>query len=470
MAEEKKKSQVDDINRSIYDIKDKVEYSYKADNGLTEEVIREISAKKEEPEWMLEKRLQALKIYNHMDFPEWAPDISELDMDHIDTYIRPKTDMKAKWEDLPQNIRDTFDRLGIPEAEKKSLAGVGAQYDSEVVYHNIQKELEEQGVIYVDFETAVKEYPDLIKRYFGKLITPNYHKFAALHYAVWSGGSFVYVPKGVHVRMPLQSYFRLNAPGAGQFEHTLIIIEEGADCHFIEGCSAPRYNVANLHAGAVELYVKKGATLRYSTIENWSKNMYNLNTKKSIIEEDGHMIWVSGSFGSHTSCLYPDTILKGDHSTCDFTGITFAGKGQFLDTGSKVEALGKGTSININSKSISKAGGTAIYRGVVYIGPEAKGTKGTISCESLMLDNESRSDTIPDIIIENDDIDLGHEAKIGRIPDDDIYYLMSRGLSEEDAKAMLVRGFAEPISKELPLEYAVEMNRLIDLEFEGAIG
>ena len=470
MAEEKKKSQVDDINRSIYDIKDKVEYSYKADNGLTEEVIREISAKKEEPEWMLEKRLQALKIYNHMDFPEWAPDISELDMDHIDTYIRPKTDMKAKWEDLPQNIRDTFDRLGIPEAEKKSLAGVGAQYDSEVVYHNIQKELEEQGVIYVDFETAVKEYPDLIKPYFEKLITPNYHKFAALHYAVWSGGSFVYVPKGVHVRMPLQSYFRLNAPGAGQFEHTLIIIEEGADCHFIEGCSAPRYNVANLHAGAVELYVKKGATLRYSTIENWSKNMYNLNTKKSIIEEDGHMIWVSGSFGSHTSCLYPDTILKGDQSTCDFTGITFAGKGQFLDTGSKVEALGKGTSININSKSISKAGGTAIYRGVVYIGPEAKGTKGTISCESLMLDNESRSDTIPDIIIENDDIDLGHEAKIGRIPDDDIYYLMSRGLSEEDAKAMLVRGFAEPISKELPLEYAVEMNRLIDLEFEGAIG
>ena len=287
MAEEKKKSQVDDINRSIYDIKDKVEYSYKADNGLTEEVIREISAKKEEPEWMLEKRLQALEIYNHMDFPEWAPDISELDMDHIDTYIRPKTDMKAKWEDLPQNIRDTFDRLGIPEAEKKSLAGVGAQYDSEVVYHNIQKELEEQGVIYVDFETAVKEYPDLIKPYFGKLITPNYHKFAALHYAVWSGGSFVYVPKGVHVRMPLQSYFRLNAPGAGQFEHTLIIIEEGADCHFIEGCSAPRYNVANLHAGAVELYVKKGATLRYSTIENWSKNMYNLNTKRALVEEGG---------------------------------------------------------------------------------------------------------------------------------------------------------------------------------------
>ena len=470
MAEEKVRSQVEDINRSIYDVKDKVEFSYKAETGLTEEIIREISAKKEEPEWMLEKRLKALAIYDQLDFPPWGPDISELDMQHIDTYVRPKTDMKASWEDLPENIRDTFDRLGIPEAEKKSLAGVGAQYDSEVVYHNIQKELEEQGVIYVDFETAVKEYPELIKPYFGKLITPNYHKFVALHYAVWSGGSFVYVPKGVHVKMPLQSYFRLNAPGAGQFEHTLIIVEEGADCHFIEGCSAPRYNVANLHAGAVELYVKKGATLRYSTIENWSKNMYNLNTKKSLIDEDGHMIWVSGSFGSHTSCLYPDTVLRGDRATCEFTGITFAGKGQYLDTGSKVEALGKDTSLTVNSKSISKGGGTAIYRGVVYIGPKAAGTKGSISCESLMLDNESRSDTIPDIIIENDDIDLGHEAKIGRIPDEDIYYLMSRGLSEEDAKAMLVRGFAEPISKELPLEYAVEMNRLIDLEFEGAIG
>ena len=470
MADTKKRSEVGDINRSIYDIKDEVSYSYKADTGLTEEVIREISAKKEEPEWMLKKRLQALKIYNELDIPPWMPDISELDMGHIDTYVRPKTDMKARWEDLPENIRDTFDRLGIPEAEKKSLAGVGAQYDSEVVYHNIQKELEEQGVIYVDFETAVKKYEHLVRPYFGTLITPSYHKFAALHYAVWSGGSFVYVPKGVHVNMPLQSYFRLNAPGAGQFEHTLIIVEEGADCHFIEGCSAPRYNVANLHAGAVELFIKKGATLRYSTIENWSKNMYNLNTKKAVVGEGGHMFWVSGSFGSHVSCLYPDTVLRGDNSTCEFKGITFAGKGQCLDTGAKVEAYGKNTSININSKSISKGGGEAVYRSVVHIGPHAEGAKGAISCESLMLDDESRSDTIPDIIIENDDIDLGHEATIGRIPDEDIYYLMSRGLSEEDAKAMLVRGFAEPISKELPLEYAVEMNRLINLEFEGAIG
>ena len=470
MAEEKKKSQVDDINRSIYDIKDKVEYSYKADNGLTEEVIREISAKKEEPEWMLEKRLQALKIYNHMDFPEWAPDISELDMDHIDTYIRPKTDMKAKWEDLPQNIRDTFDRLGIPEAEKKSLAGVGAQYDSEVVYHNIQKELEEQGVIYVDFETAVKEYPDLIKPYFGKLITPNYHKFAALHYAVWSGGSFVCVPKGVHVRMPLQSYFRLNAPGAGQFEHTLIIIEEGADCHFIEGCSAPRYNVANLHAGAVELYVKKGATLRYSTIENWSKNMYNLNTKRALVEEGGTIEWISGSFGSHVGCLYPMSILKGDNSRMEFTGVTFAGAGQNLDTGAKVVHVGKNTSSYMNTRSISKSGGISTFRSSVVVERGAKGAKSAVSCQSLMLDSESRSDTIPAMDIRTKDAAIGHEAKIGAISNEAVFYLMSRGMSEEDARAMIVSGFADNVSKELPVEYAVEMNNLIRLEMKGSIG
>ena len=465
------KSQVADIDRSIYDIRDAEHDAYRMEAGLTPAIVEKLSKEKNDPAWMEQFRLESLQIYNNMRVPDWGPSLDGLDIDHIATYVRPNTKMQNNWENVPQDIKDTFERLGIPQAERKSLAGVGAQYDSELVYHNVRAEVAAQGVVYTDMESALHgEYAEMVRKYFMKLVTPRDHKFAALHGAVWSGGSFVYVPKGVQVSIPLQSYFRLNAKGAGQFEHTLIIVDEGASLHFIEGCSAPKYNVANLHAGCVELYVKKGAKLRYSTIENWSKNMYNLNTKKSIIEEDGHMIWVSGSFGSHTSCLYPDTILKGDHSTCDFTGITFAGKGQFLDTGSKVEALGKGTSININSKSISKAGGTAIYRGVVYIGPEAKGTKGTISCESLMLDNESRSDTIPDIIIENDDIDLGHEAKIGRIPDDDIYYLMSRGLSEEDAKAMLVRGFAEPISKELPLEYAVEMNRLIDLEFEGAIG
>ena len=467
----REKSQVEDIDRSIYDIRDEEKDAYRMEEGLTPQIVDKLSKEKGDPVWMQQFRLQSLQIYNEMPIPDWGPSIEGLDMEHIATYVRPNTKMQGSWKDVPEDIKDTFERLGIPQAERKSLAGVGAQYDSELVYHNVKDEVAAQGVVYTDMESALKgKYADMVHKYFMKLVTPHDHKFAALHGAVWSGGSFVYVPKGVQVSIPLQSYFRLNAKGAGQFEHTLIIVDEGASLHFIEGCSAPKYNVANLHAGCVELYVKKNAKLRYSTIENWSKNMYNLNTKKSLVEEDGHMIWVSGSFGSHTSCLYPDTVLKGDRSTCEFTGITFAGKGQFLDTGSKVEALGKDVSMTVNSKSISKAGGTAIYRGVVYIGPNAKGTKGSISCESLMLDNESRSDTIPDIVIENDDIDLGHEAKIGRIPDEDIYYLMSRGLTEEDAKAMLVRGFAEPISKALPLEYAVEMNRLIDLEFEGAIG
>ena len=470
MAEEKVRSQVEDINRSIYDVKDKVEFSYKAETGLTEEIIREISAKKEEPEWMLEKRLKALAIYDQQDFPPWGPDISELDMQHIDTYVRPKTDMKASWEDLPENIRDTFDRLGIPEAEKKSLAGVGAQYDSEVVYHNIQKELEEQGVIYVDFETAVKKYPELIKPYFGKLITPNYHKFAALHYAVWSGGSFVYVPKGVHVKMPLQSYFRLNAPGAGQFEHTLIIVDEGADLHFIEGCSAPKYNVANLHAGCVELFVGKNAKLRYSTIENWSKNMYNLNTKRAVVEEGGTIEWVSGSFGSHVSYLYPMSILKGKGAKMEFTGITFAGKGQNLDTGAKVVHSAPDTSSYINTRSISKDGGISTFRSSVVVAKEAENSKAAVSCQSLMLDSISRSDTIPAMDIRTRKANVGHEAQIGSISDDAVFYLMSRGMSEEDARACIVSGFADNVSKELPLEYALEMNNLIRLEMKGSIG
>ncbi len=468
----KNRTEVADIDRSLYDFTYGEEGFERLDAGITPDIVREISAKKDEPQWMLDLRLKSLEIFNRFPDPTWGPSIEGLDMDNIVTYVKPNTDQKHDWESVPDDIKNTFERLGIPEAERSYLAGVGAQYDSELVYHNMQDTASKMGIVYSGIEEALHDpqWEPLIHEKFMTLIPPTDHKFAALHGAVWSGGSFVYVPKGVHVRMPLQSYFRLNAPGAGQFEHTLIIVEEGADCHFIEGCSAPRYNVANLHAGAVELFVKKGASLRYSTIENWSKNMYNLNTKKAVVEEDGSMVWVSGSFGSHTSCLYPDTILRGNHSTCEFTGITFAGKGQFLDTGSKVEALGKNTHVTINSKSISKAGGTALYRGAVFIGPEASGMKGAISCESLMLDNESRSDTIPAIIIENSDIDLGHEAKIGRISEEDIYYLMSRGMSEEDARAMLVRGFAEPISKALPLEYAVEMNRLIDLEFEGAIG
>lgn len=471
MVKKVEKTYVEDMDRGVYDIKNKFTFRSKTEKGLTEEIVRQISAEKDEPEWMLESRLKALKIFNEKENPKWGPDLSEVDMDKITTYIRPDADMSDDWKNVPDEIRDTFDKLGIPEAEKESmLSGVGAQYDSEVVYHSIQKYLSDQGVIYTDFETGLKEYPEIVKKYFSKCITPNLHKYAALHYAVWSGGSFVYVPKGVNVDIPLQSYFRLNAPGAGQFEHTLIIIEEGAYCHFIEGCSAPKYNVINLHAGAVELFVGEGATLRYSTIENWSRNMYNLNTKRAIVEKDGKIEWVSGSFGSKVSMLYPASILVGENASSEFTGISFAGEGQNLDTGAQVVHAAPHTTSTVNTKSISKSGGIAIYRGLVEIKENAVGAKNSTSCESLMLDNKSRSDTIPTIKIENNDIDIGHEAKIGRISDSVIFYLMSRGISEQEAKEMVVRGFAEPIAKELPMEYAVEMNNLINLELVGSIG
>lgn len=468
--EKRNKTYVEDVDRGIYDIKNEVRYSYKVDSGLTEDIIRSISLEKNEPEWMTEFRLKSLEIYNQLDVPTWGPDISGLDIENIITYVKPDTDMKASWDEVPKDIKMTFDLLGIPEAEKASLAGVGAQYDSEVVYHSIKEDLVKQGVVYTDMESAIKEYEDIVKEYFMKCVPPSDHKFAALHGAVWSGGSFVYVPEGVNVDIPLQSYFRLNAPGAGQFEHTLIIVEKGANLHFIEGCSAPKYSVNNLHAGCVELFVKEGAKLRYSTIENWSRNMYNLNTKRAIVEKDGTIEWVSGSFGSKISMLYPMSVLKGERAKCEFTGITFAGKGQELDTGAKVIHAAPYTSSNINTKSISKDGGIAIYRGAVKVSPNAHHCKSTVSCESLMLDNISKSDTIPVMDILNDEVDLGHEAKIGRISDEAIFYLMSRGISETEAKAMIVRGFVEPISKELPLEYAVEMNNLIKLELEGTIG
>ena len=471
IMENRKKTYIADIERGVYDIKDEEHYRYKVEKGLTPEIIKKISERKNEPEWMRKFRLKALEVYNSKPMTDWGPDLSDLDMNDIVHYLEPDSaPMNENWDDVPSYIRDTFDRLGIPEAEKQSLAGVGAQYDSEVVYHSVHKELEEQGVIYTDIETAIVKYGDMLKEYFMTLITVNDHKFAALHGAVWSGGSFIYVPKGVKVKMPLQSYFRLNAPEAGQFEHTLIIVDEGADLHFIEGCSAPKYQKNALHAGAVELFVRKGARLRYSTIENWSRNMYNLNTKRALVEEDGVIEWVSGSFGSRVSMLYPMSILKGDRSRCEFTGVTFAAAGQYLDTGCKIIHQGKNTSSTVHSKSISKNGGTAFYRGLLKVLPEATGTRSTVECESLMLDNESTSDTIPIIDINNDSVDIGHEAKIGRISDEAIFYLMSRGISEDEAKAMIVRGFVEPISKELPLEYAVELNKLIELELEGTIG
>ena len=467
----KEKTYVDDIDRSIYDIKDKENDAYKVSAGLTPEIVEKISKEKNDPAWMQQFRLESLQIYNSLKVPNWGPDIDDLDMDNIVTYVRPKSKMSAKWSEVPKDIKDTFERLGIPQAEQKSLAGVGAQYDSELVYHNVRKEVAAQGVIYTDLESAMHgEYGEMIRTHFMHLVKPQEHKFAALHGAVWSGGSFVYVPKGVSVTIPLQSYFRLNAPGAGQFEHTLIIVDEGAYLHFIEGCSAPKYNVANLHAGCVELYVGKNAKLRYSTIENWSKNMYNLNTKRAIVEEGGTIEWVSGSFGSHVSYLYPMSILKGDDSRMEFTGITFAGEGQNLDTGAKVVHTGKRTSSYVNTKSISKDGGISTFRSSVQIGKQATGSKAAVSCQSLMLDDISRSDTVPAMDIRTRDANVGHEAKIGRISDEAVFYLMSRGISEEDARAMIVSGFADDVSKELPLEYAVEMNNLIQIEMKGSIG
>lgn len=466
----KDKTKVEEINRNIYDIKNKDEYQYKMKKGLSREIIEEISRQKKEAKWMRDFRLKALETYEKLEMPTWGPSLEELHMDEIATYVKPKGNMSDNWDDVPEDIKQTFDVLGIPEAEKKSLAGVGAQYDSEVVYHSMKEDLLKQGVIYTDMETAVREYEDLVKQYFMKCVPVSDHKFVALHGAVWSGGSFVYVPKGVQVDIPLQSYFRLNSPESGQFEHTLIIVEEGAHLHFIEGCSAPKYNKVNLHAGCVELFVKKNAYLRYSTIENWSKNMLNLNTKKAIVEENGQIDWVTGSFGSKISMLYPMSILKGEGAKTEFTGISFAGKGQNLDTGFKVVHLAPHTSSVVNSKSISKNGGVATYRSLVQIMPQAKDSKCTVSCESLMLDSISRSDTIPVNDVRTEEVELSHEAKIGKISDKSIFYLMARGLSEEEAKAMIVRGFAYPISKELPVEYAVEMNNLINLELEGSIG
>lgn len=448
--------------------KEKVD-SFIIDKGLTREIVEEISSLKGEPEWVKDIRLRAYELYSKLPLPEWGPDLKELNIDEIATYVRPNTDMKSNWSEVPENIKETFEKLGIPKAERDYLSGVGAQYDSEVVYHSIKEELKSQGVIYTDFDSAIKEYPELVREYFTKCVPLSEHKFIALHYAVFSGGSFVYVPKGVNVNMPLQSYFRLNTRESGQFEHTLIIVDEGASLQFIEGCSAPKYNKYNLHAGCVELFIKDNGYLRYSTIENWSKNMFNLNTKKAIVGDNGKMEWVSGSFGSHISMLYPMSILKGNNAKTEYTGISFAGEEQNLDTGFKVVHIGEGTKSTVSSRSLAKAGGVTTYRGLVRIMPTAKGSSSMVNCDNLMLDDLSTSDTIPVSDIRRSDAQFSHEAKVGKISEKAIFYLMSRGLSQEDAMELIVRGFATPISKELPLEYAVEMNRLINLELKGEV-
>ena len=457
------------IDNNIYEIRTE-DNSISKEIGLNEEIVRRISMEKNEPDWVLKTRLIALKIYNELSNPNWGPDLSILDISKIATYIKPDYKMNDKWEDVPEDIKNVFDKLGIPEAEKENFAGVGAQYDSEMVYHKLEEELKEKGVIYTNFDTAIKEYPDLVKQYFTRAVPLNDHKYIALHYALFSGGSFVYIPKGVKLDHPLQSYCRLNSKGSGQFEHTLIIVDEGASLEFIEGCSAPGYNELNLHAGCVELFVKENASLRFSTIENWSKNMLNLNTKKCIVEKGGKIEWITGSFGSKISMLYPMSILNGEGAKVEFTGISFAGKGQNLDTGIKIIHNAPNTSSLVNSKSISKDGGICTFRSNTWVRPNALDSKISLSCESLMLDSISKSDTIPVSNIENDEVVFSHEAKVGKLSDEEIFYLKSKGLTEDEAKALIVRGFAEPVSKNFPIEYAVEMNRLIELELEGAIG
>ncbi len=468
----KEKTQVADVDRAFYDFRFDEDESDFLGTGLTPEIIGEISAEKNDPEWMRKFRLHSLEVYRKLEMPQWGPDISGLDMDNIVTYIRPKKRMQSDWDSVPDDIKQTFEKLGIPQAERESLAGVGAQYDSELVYHNVRREVAESGVVYTDLESAMHDerYAEMIRSHFMKLVPPTDHKFAALHGAVWSGGSFVYVPDGVRLEIPLQSYFRLNARGAGQFEHTLIIVGENAYLHFIEGCSAPKYYEAGLHAGCVELFVGRNSTLRYSTIENWSKNMYNLNTKRATVAENGRVEWVSGSFGSHVSYLYPMSILNGRGARAEFTGITFAGEGQDLDTGTKIVHNAPETSSYVNTRSISKSGGISTFRSSVVVNENAVGSKSAVSCESLMLDSISRSDTIPAMVIKTDKADVGHEARIGRISDEAVFYLMSRGLDENSAKALIVSGFADTVSKELPLEYAAEMNNLINIEMKGSIG
>ena len=461
-----------EITRQILDKKDNVKYKFKVPKGINEQVVRQISMYKNEPEWMLKRRLQSLKIFNEKAMPTWGPSLEKLDLNEITYFIVPDANANSNsWDDVPEEIKNTFEKLGIPEAERKALAGAGAQYDSQVVYHSLQESLKKQGVIFEDFDVAVQKYPDLVQKYFMRqCVSPTLHKFAALHGAVFSGGTFIYVPKGVKVQLTLQSYFRMNLQGMGQFEHTLIIVDEGAELHYIEGCSASLLSKANIHAGCVEIFVKKGARMRYSSIENWSKNTYNLNTKRGIVEENGILEWVGGNMGSIVSMLYPASLLIGDNSKAEHLSIAYAGKNQNQDTGAKVYHIGKNTSSIIKSKSLSKDGGITSYRGLVKINKGATNTKCSVNCDALMFDNKSESNTYPTIINDETEADIVHEASVGKISEEQLFYLMSRGLTEEQATSMIVSGFIEPLIKELPLEYALELNRLIELEMEGSLG
>ncbi|WP_460435068.1 Fe-S cluster assembly protein SufB [Angustibacter speluncae] len=442
-----------------------------ARRGLNEDVVRDISARKNEPEWMLKTRLKGLKLFGKKPMPTWGSDLTGIDFDNIKYFVKSTEKQAASWEDLPEDIKNTYDRLGIPEAEKQRLvAGVAAQYESEVVYHQIQEDLEAQGVIFVDTDTGLREYPELFQEYFGTVIPTGDNKFAALNTAVWSGGSFIYVPKGVHVEIPLQAYFRINTENMGQFERTLIIADEGSYVHYVEGCTAPIYKSDSLHSAVVEIVVKKNARVRYTTIQNWSNNVYNLVTKRATAEAGATMEWVDGNIGSKVTMKYPAIYLMGEHAKGETLSIAFSGEGQHQDAGAKMVHAAPHTSSSIISKSVARGGGRTSYRGLVQVLEGAHHSASTVRCDALLVDTISRSDTYPYVDVREDDVSMGHEATVSKVSEDQLFYLMSRGMSEDEAMAMIVRGFIEPIARELPMEYALELNRLIELQMEGAVG
>ena len=459
------------ISKEDLDTPNEERYKFKASLGLTREIVETISRMKNEPDWMLQKRLHSFDVFMQKDIPKWGVDLSPLDLKQIIYYMRPDAERTQKWENLPEDIKKTFERLGIPAAERTVLGGAGAQYESDVVYHSLKKEWEDKGVIFEDCDVAVKKYPEIAKKYFmTKCVPAENHKFAALHGAVWSGGTFIYVPEGVKVTMPLQAYFRMNAKNMGQFEHTLIIVEKNAEVQYIEGCSAPQYSVNSLHAVCVEIFVGEGARVRYSSVENWSRNTWNLNTKRAIVEKNATMEWIGGNMGSGVTMLYPCSMLVGKNARADHISIAYAGKGQNQDTGAKVFHMAPNTTSIIKSKSISNEGGIASYRGMLKIIKGAVNSKSMVNCDALIMDDISKSNTFPFMDVKENAVDIGHEATVGKISDDQLFYLMSRGLSTEQATQMIVSGFIEPIVKELPLEYAVELNRLIQLQMEGSVG
>ena len=459
-----------DLDQSKYDFKTAGTSVYRSAKGLTRETILDISAHKKEPDWMRDARLHAYEVFLSKPMPAWGGDLTEMDFDAYTYYIKPSEKREDAWADVPEDIRKTFDRLGVPEAERKFLAGVGAQFESEMVYHSIHEELSKKGVIFLDTESGLREHPELFRKYFASLVPPEDNKFAALNTACWSGGSFIYVPKGVKLDIPLQAYFRINSENMGQFERTIIIADEGADLHYIEGCTAPQYSTRSLHTGVIEIFVHKGAKVRYTTIQNWAHNIYNLVTQRAIAYEDATMEWVDGNMGSRLTMKYPSIYLAGERARGNVLSIAFATSGQHQDAGTKIIHMAPNTTSTILSKSISRGTGRTSYRGLLKVAKGATGVKASVKCDALMLSDESRSDTYPTMEIDEDKVAIAHEATVGKISDDQIFYLMSRGLSEQDATAMIVQGFIEPFAKQMPMEYAIELNRLIQLEMEGAVG